>query len=135
MKPFIRSLVFVLISLYFLHNYFPALLFESSGVYFLFAFALALLLLYLKPLTKLVGFGTEGVVYFALSVLLTFAIINVLVVFLPAFSVRSIVTPKLIILGFVIPSRNLSGLGASALSSLVINAGYTFLDWLCTRKK
>jgi uncharacterized membrane protein YvlD (DUF360 family) len=136
MKSLVRAVVFVVISLTFTQYVFQA--FEYGGnstvTFLLIVLGLSLLFYIVRPILKIISLPFEGLGYLVLMALLTFAVLYILTLFIPAFTIKSVSLSGLNILGFMLPSKELSAFWATFYSALLVSLVYNFLQGLCSRK-
>ena len=135
MKSFLRTFVFTIISVLLTQYLIESFSFGSNYNRNLLLIVLALSLLYkfIKPLFGIISLPTYGLGFLFLNFVLSLLIFYILTVFISGFKIREAVFPELIILGFMLPSKQLSLLQTFVYSSLFVSFLYTFFDWLCER--
>ena len=95
--------------------------------------ALSLLYYFLKPILAVVSLPRKGVGFLFLSFVMTLVILQVLTLFIPSFSITETELADLIVFGFVLPSKSLTGLWSGVFSALLLSLIFVFFDWLCDR--
>ncbi len=97
--------------------------------------ALSALYFFLRPMLKITGLPNEGPGYLFVVFLMTLVTLYVLTIFLPMFMIMPTVISKLLIFGFVLPSKQLTAQWSLVFSSLLITVLIWFFGWLCNPKK
>jgi len=90
---------------------------------------------FLRPMLKITGLPNEGPGYLFVVFLMTLVTLYVLTIFLPMFMIMPTVISKLLIFGFVLPSKQLTAQWSLVFSSLLITVLIWFFGWLCNPKK
>lgn len=136
MKSIIRVVVFTFISLQSAQYVVKALSFgdDELGTFVLVWLSLSILYFLLKPVLAIILLPSKGLSYVFLLFALTFAVLYVLTLFIPSFSIKPVSLSSLIIFGFVLPSKNLTSLWAGVFSAFIVSTVYSFLQSLCTKK-
>jgi uncharacterized membrane protein YvlD (DUF360 family) len=136
MKSLVRVFVFTFIALHSAQYVIKAFVYEGDAVITFILVWLSLSALYylLKPVLAIIMLPSKNLGYLFLLFVLTFAVLYVLTLFIPSFSIRPAFLSGLIIFGFVLPSRNLTSLWAGLFSAFVVSAVYSFLQGLCSKK-
>ena len=135
MKSFLRTFVFALISVQLTNYLIESFSFGSnfSRNQLLIVLAWALLFHFSRPLFSIISLPKEGIGFLFLNFFLTLVILYVLTVLIPGFKLVEAVFPELIILGFVLPSKQLDLFQTFVYSALFVSFLYTFFNWLCER--
>ncbi len=107
---------------------------EQTRTFLLVAGALSALYYLLRPVLKITSLPSEGFGYLFLLFALTFAILFVLTLFIPAFAIKPVVIQNLIIFGFMLPSKSLTSLWAGAVSAVLVSLVYMFLQSISSKK-
>jgi hypothetical protein len=132
-KKVIRTFLFSYLALYSAQYVIGTIVYDDSDTVLYFVIGLSILYIFLKPLISIVSMPTKGSVFFLVSFISTglvfFALSNVL----PDVSFQPVTLRSLNILGYVLPSKDLSSLWAMVFSALTTNAIYLFLEGLCRR--
>lgn len=134
MKSLLRVLVFTAISLYTAQYFIGPFSFDSQITILLLVISVSLLNFLIKPALSIVSMPTKGLGFLFFDFVLTFAILYVSTIYMPGFSIKAVNLPSLIISGFVLPSKDLTGLWSGVFSALMISIVYTFLEGLCSKK-
>jgi len=135
MKSIAKSVVFSYIALILSKNVVNGFSFGSNELksLALVLIALSLLNMFMVPIFKLISLPFSGIVFIFFSFMLNLITLYVLTVLIPDFKMVASNLPQLRILGFVIPSRNLTLFWSAILSSLVFTLVYGFFDWMSRR--
>lgn len=135
MKKIIRVLTFVLMSLFFTVGFLPFFSFGSDNkTQALFVLLLFLLFYFKRPILKIVSLPYEGLIYVFISIVLTIVAINIFSVLFDTFIISPVVTPDLLIFGYMITSYSLSKFWSGVLATLLISVIYGYLDWITDSK-
>jgi hypothetical protein len=136
MKTVLRVLVFVFIALHSAQYVMKAFDYGSDypGTFILVWLSISALYFLVKPILKIILLPSEGLAYAFLLFALTSALLYIMPMFLQSFSVRPTSLSGLIILGYVLPSKDLTSLWAAVFSAFIVSAVYTFLQGLCSKK-
>ena len=134
MKSLLRVLVFTAISLYTAQYFIGPFSFDSQITILLLVISVSLLNFLIRPALSIVSMPTKGLGFLFFDFVLTFAILYVSTRYMPGFSIKAVSLPSLIISGFVLPSKDLTGLWSGVFSALTISIVYTFLEGLCSKK-
>lgn len=136
MRHILRVLTFVSLSVFLAETWLPFFTFGSDlKTMVLFIVLLFLLFNFKKTILKTVALPDSGVLYLFISFVLTLIVINVYSMFFSYFSIESVTTPNLLILGVVLTSYNLSKFWSGVLAAGLISLTYNYLDWLSHKKK
>jgi len=136
MKSLLRVSVFTFIALQSAQYVVKAFQFGGNNTltFLLVWISLGLLYYLLKPVLSIIGLPYKGLGYLFLLFVLTFAVLYVLTLFIPTFSIKPVSLSGLIIFGFMLPSKDLTSLWAALFSAFVVGVVYSFLQGLCTKK-
>jgi len=134
-RSVLRAFVFTVISLRVTMYVIDAFSFGDSPEksFVLVVLALSLLYYFLKPILAVVSLPRKGVGFLFLSFVMTLVILQVLTLFIPSFSITETELADLIVFGFVLPSKSLTGLWSGVFSALLLSLIFVFFDWLCDR--
>lgn len=132
MKRFLKVLTFTLIALLVTDTIAKGFSFGESFIRTLLLLCIALTVfnLFLKKLLKILSMPTEGIGFIFLNTLLTFVIFYVLTIFVLDFRFIPSITPNLLLLGIVIPSKALTALSAGVVSAVIFSLSYIYLEWI-----
>ena len=132
MRSLARVFTFTVISIIVTQKLLSGFSFDGNEVntFILLAVALTLLNLLMFPVFKLIALPMRGVGFILLAFLLTLAILYMLTLFIPGFSVQAGSIGNWTIFGLVIPSRDFSVVWSSGLSALAFTLIYKFFNWL-----
>lgn len=135
MKSLLKTFIFALISIQVTQYLIGSFSFGSNPGRNLILILIALTLLYrfIKPLFSMISLPKDGIGFLFLDFALTLIIFYVLTVFISGFKLKEAVFPELLILGFMLPSKQLTLLQTFIYSALFVSFLYTFFDWLCER--
>jgi uncharacterized membrane protein YvlD (DUF360 family) len=136
MKSLVRVFVFTFIALYSTQYLIRAFVYGENEVitFILVWISLSALYYLLKPVLGVITLPSKGLGYLFLAFVLTFAVLYVLTLFIPSFSIKPTSLSGLIIFGFMLPSKNLTSLWAGLFSAFVVSVVYLFLQGLCNKK-
>lgn len=136
MKSFLRTFVFVILATRITSSVLDAIEFNVPFIraFFLFVLAISLLYFFLRPLLKLLSLPFKGFGYLLIHFVMTLIIVNVMVVLIGSFTLKAVNLNNFNILGFVIPSKNLTVLWSSVYFALLLSLVYDFFDWLTEKK-
>lgn len=132
-KGLLRTFVFVYISLYITQLYLRSFEFggDSQKTFLYVVAGLCFLLIVGSPLLKLIGLpykGMSSIIITFILVLITFFVMPSVV---PDFNVAPATMQELIILGFVLPSKDLTATWSLVFSALSFSVIYKIFLWLC----
>lgn len=136
MKTLLRAITFSFIALQAGQYVIKAFDFGLNPVptFLLIWISLTVLYFFIKPILKIALLPTAGLGYIFMLFVLTFAVLYVLTLFIPAFSIMPTSLSGLIIFGFMLPSKDLTSLWAGVFSAFVISVVYSYLQSLCGKK-
>lgn len=107
---------------------------NPTPIFILIWISLFVLYFFVKPILKMAGLPVQGLVYVFLLSVLTFAVLYVLTLFIPSFTILPASLSGLNIFGFMLPSKDLTSFWAGVFSAFVISAVYSFLQSLSSKK-
>ena len=136
MKSLVRVFVFTFIALHSGQYVIKAFVYGGNEVltFILIWLSLGVLYYLLRPVLAISTLPSKGLGYLFLRFVLTFAVLYVLTLFIPSFSIKPVSLSGLIIFGFMLPSRDLTSLWAGLLSAFLVSAVYSFLQGLSSKK-
>ncbi len=136
MRSLVRAFVFTFIALHSAQYVIKAFVYGGNEVLTFILIWLSLSMLYylLKPVLAIIMMPSKGLGYLFLRFVLTFAVLYVLTLFIPSFSIKPTSLSGLIIFGFMLPSTNLTSLWAALLSAFLVSTVYSFLQGLSSKK-
>ena len=137
MRAALRSFLFSIASVYLAHYIIAGFDFgeNTQKTFYLICVAVALLNLFILPILDLISLPTKGLPFIFLSTILILITLYGLSVFVDDFSIVESTLPELRILGFVLPSKDLTVFWSAVFSSFVVSGGILFLRWVCRYKK
>ncbi|OGC50236.1 hypothetical protein A2716_03440 [candidate division WWE3 bacterium RIFCSPHIGHO2_01_FULL_40_23] len=132
MKLILRNIIFSFISLLVVSYYFSGLYFggEENASLFLVSLGLGLILIFTKPILKVMSLPTEGIGYLVLSFLINLVSLFLLDKFLPSFKLAPGSVRHLKLLVFVVNSSTLSVFWSYVLASALFTLIQQFFGWL-----
>ena len=132
MRALARSLVFSALALYFTDMLIGG--FAYNGIrlktFYLVTLAIAILDLFAKPILDLVSLPVKGGSFLFLNTALLLITFYVLSISIPDFEIVETTLPSLRILGFMLPSKDLTLFWSAVVSAFVISVQIQFLKWL-----
>jgi uncharacterized membrane protein YvlD (DUF360 family) len=131
-RSIVRIATFSALSLYAAHLLIRGFDFGSVEfrTFILLILALSILNMFAAPILGVISLPIKGLGFLLLNFMLTFVILFILTVFIPWFNFIPSDVPELNILGFMLPSKQLSALGSGILSALIFSMVYNFLNWI-----
>ena len=132
-KTVIKTLVFTILSIQ-LANYIVGGLSYTFEAFILIILALTMLILFLRPISGIVGLPSRGIGYMFLFFVLSIILLYSLSTIIPFFYIKPATLSGLVIYGYALPSKSLSIIGSSIFSALLFVVVYTFFDWLSSSK-
>ena len=132
-KTVIKTLVFTILSIQ-LANYIVWGLSYTFEAFILIILALTMLILFLRPISGIVGLPSRGIGYMFLFFVLSIILLYSLSTIIPFFYIKPATLSGLVIYGYALPSKSLSIIGSSIFSALLFVVVYTFFDWLSSSK-
>lgn len=136
MKSFLKVLVFTIISLKVTQYLFGVFDFGEPPfrVWFLVVLAITLLNYFVKSVLSLVGLPRDGLGFLIVNTVLTLLILYILTIFISNLRINEAFLPELLILGFMLPSKQLDGIWSLVVSGVTLSLTYGFFDWLTSKK-
>ncbi len=134
MRKILRTLLYVTLALYAAQQLIGTFSYTEDRTVVLSILGLCLLYFFLKPLISIVSLPTKGSMYFLISFISTALVFYALTNVLADLSFEPITLHSLTILGFVLPSKDLTGLWAMIFSALTTSTVYLFLESLCKKR-
>lgn len=136
MKYLLRSFVFSYLSLFATQRVIGGFDFQGDYVFVLLIvlFSLTFLNVLMLPIFKLISLPEKGPAFLFLSFIMTLITMHILTVVIPLFKILPTTVTQLNILGFVLPSRNLTQFWSAVFSALLFSLVYVFFTWLCKGK-
>ena len=129
-----RTFLFVTLSLFSAQQIVGSFGYSSSRTVWLSILAVSILFFFLRPIISVVSLPTRGTVFLLISFISTGIVLYVLGNILPDLTFEPVTLESLNIFGFMLPSKELSGVGAMIFSAFIVSFVYLFLEWLCRRK-
>ncbi len=137
MKAILRIFVFTAVAVRFSQYLLSTFDFGQPYLknYLFIVLALTLLYVALTPVLAMINLPYKGLGGLIFNLILTFVILYVLTLFIPAFSFMATKTVNLLIFGFMLPSKSLTGFWSGVIGSSLVSLTYSFLGYLSSGKK
>lgn len=137
MKNILKVLVYVYISLFVVQQIIGGFVFggNSNITFLLIIVTLTILNVFIPPILSILSLPYSGPGGMFLTLVLNLIVVYMLTVLLPSFTVTRSVVAELNILGFVLPSKNLTKFWSLVFSALLFTIIFSFMKWLGTAKK
>jgi uncharacterized membrane protein YvlD (DUF360 family) len=130
----IRSLLFAYASIFAAQYIVGGFSYGSVEILGLLVLAIALLNMFIIPISKVLGLPHKGIGFIFISFVLTLVTVYILPMFLPSFKIVETTLSQLRIFGYVLPSKQLTVTWSAVYSALVVSLVYHFFEWLCGKR-